>query len=76
MVAAAPIRPLAWEPPHAAGSSPRTGIKTKKKQKQKTQTQNHKEQENSKGDNRYICWKIGSKWLSDNLRDPRKLNPK
>ena len=26
----APIRPLAWEPPHAAGSCPRKGKKTKK----------------------------------------------
>ena len=27
----APIGPLAWEPPYAAGSGPRTGKKTKKK---------------------------------------------
>ena len=41
MVATAPNRPLAWEPPHAAGSSPRTGIKTKKK-KNKNKKHKHK----------------------------------
>ena len=35
LVAIAPIRPLAWEPPYAAGSSPRKGKKTKKKRKEK-----------------------------------------
>ena len=30
-VAAAPIGPLAWEPPYAAGSGPRKGKETKKK---------------------------------------------
>ena len=29
--ATAPIRPLAWEPPYAAGSGPRKGKKTKQK---------------------------------------------
>ena len=29
-VAAAPIQPLAWEPPYASGSGPRKGKKTKK----------------------------------------------
>ena len=32
-VATAPIRPLAWDPPYAAGSGPRKGKKTKKKKK-------------------------------------------
>ena len=32
-VATAPIGPLAWEPPYAAGSSPKKGKKTKKKRK-------------------------------------------
>ena len=35
-VATAPIRPLAWEPPYAAGSGPRKGKKTKKEEKKKT----------------------------------------
>ena len=34
-VATAPIRPLAWEPPYALGSSPRKGKKTNKKKKRK-----------------------------------------
>ena len=38
-VATATIRPLAWEPPYAAGSCPRKGKKTKKtKQKKKEDT--------------------------------------
>ena len=36
LVAIAPIRPLAWEPQYAMGSSPRKGKKTKNKTKQKT----------------------------------------
>ena len=32
-VAIAPIQPIAWEPPHAVGSGPRKGKKTKKKKK-------------------------------------------
>ena len=32
-VATAPIRPLAWEPPYAMGSSPRKDKKTKRKKK-------------------------------------------
>ena len=37
LVATAPIRPPAWEPPHAAGSHPRKGKekKTKKKKREK-----------------------------------------
>ena len=34
--ATAPIRPLAWEPPYALGSSPRKGKKKKKKKKKKS----------------------------------------
>ena len=33
LVATAPIRPLAWEPPYASGGGPRKGKKTKKKKK-------------------------------------------
>jgi len=33
LVATAPIRPLAWEPPYALGSGPRKGKKTKNKNK-------------------------------------------
>ena len=33
LAATAPIGPLAWEPPYAAGSGPRKGKKTKKKKK-------------------------------------------
>ena len=33
LVATAPIRPLAWEPPWEHGSGPRKGKKTKKKKK-------------------------------------------
>ena len=32
-VATAPIRPLAWEPPYAAGAAQRNSKKTKKKKK-------------------------------------------
>ena len=32
-VATAPIRPLAWEPPYAAGAAQRNSEKTKKKKK-------------------------------------------
>ena len=35
LAATALIRPLAWEPPYAAGSSPRKDKKTKKKKKKK-----------------------------------------
>ena len=35
LVAVAPIGPLAWEPPYAAGSGPRKGKKTKKKKKKR-----------------------------------------
>ena len=34
--AVAPIRPLAWEPPYAAGSGPRKGKKTNKQTNKKT----------------------------------------
>ena len=34
--AAAPVRPLAWEPPYAAGSGPRKGKKTEKTKNKKT----------------------------------------
>ena len=33
--AVAPIRPLAWEPPYAAGAAQRNSKKTKKKKKKK-----------------------------------------
>ena len=33
VVATAPIRPLAWEPPYAAGAAQRNSKKTKKKKK-------------------------------------------
>ena len=36
LAAAAPIRPLAWEPPYAMGSGPRKGKKTKINNKVKT----------------------------------------
>ena len=39
--ATALIRPLAWEPPYAAGSGPRKGKKTKKQKKKKKK--NHKD---------------------------------
>jgi len=35
LVATALIRPLAWEPPYAMGSSPRKGKKTKRQKKKK-----------------------------------------
>ena len=35
LVAIAPIRPLAWEPPYAAGAAQRNIKKTKKKKKEK-----------------------------------------
>ena len=34
-VAAAPVRPLAWKPPHAVGGGPRKGKKGKKAKKKK-----------------------------------------
>ena len=34
-VAAAPIGPLAWEPPYATGSGPRKGKKDRKKKKKR-----------------------------------------
>ena len=34
LVAAAPIRPLAWESPYAAGAAQRNSKKTKKKKKE------------------------------------------
>ena len=36
LVATAPIRPLAWEPPHAAGATLKKGEKDQKKKKKKT----------------------------------------
>ena len=36
LAATAPIGPLAWEPPYAAGSSSRKGKKTKKQNKKQT----------------------------------------
>ena len=38
-VAAAPIRPLAWEPPYAIGAAQRNSKKTKKKKKRMNENQ-------------------------------------
>ena len=40
--ATAPIRPLAWESPHAVGNGPRKGKKTKKKKKIRIQNKTKK----------------------------------
>ena len=42
-VATAPIRPLAWEPPYAAGAALQKAKTKKKKQKKKTKKERKKE---------------------------------
>ena len=42
LTATAPIRPLVWEPPYAAGAAPEKGKKTKNKQTNKKTNKNQK----------------------------------
>ena len=46
LAATAPIRPLTWEPPYAAGAALKRQIKKKKKEKKKEVTEEGKKREN------------------------------